>query len=84
MVEMAEKFKNREDQEERDLKKYLKFLSLKVTTLIMNHGEHMKFLVFYTGSEVVYKNGSHGLYILSLQTPGIDISSAVMKLWFAL
>lgn len=48
MVEMAEKFKNREDQEERDLKKYLKFLSLKVTTL--NHGvrgEHLKFLVFY-------------------------------------
>ena len=44
MVEMAEKSKNREDQEERDLKRFLKFLSLKVKT--PNHGEH-KFLVFY-------------------------------------
>ncbi|KAK2565491.1 Autophagy-related protein 13 [Acropora cervicornis] len=35
MVEMAEKFKNREDQEERDLKKYLKFLSLKAIQVIV-------------------------------------------------
>ena len=80
MFEMAEKFKTRGDQEERDLKRFLKFLSFKVKIRLRinlkKFGES-KCVVLFSRSYVAF-------VIPHTKCPSVDIGKATNILTLSL